>query len=284
MLSDAGCSAAIFHNEEEREMNFRKHGALILLTVLLSLFGLRANSEELTGRQVMELEEERNKASDEFNTMSMKLVHKRGNERNRKVAYFMKTDENDNDKILMRFITPPDVKGVAVLTIEHNDRDDDQWFYLPAIRKVRRISSSGQSENFFGTDFTYEDIRSEKYDEHRYTVKGTETVDDHECFLIEAVPATEKQKKESGYSRREIWIRKDIFFTVQAKYYDRKGEFFKLEFRKDIVEVAPNIYRPNLMEMKNLKTGHTTQLTFDERQINKGLDDGIFDVNKLTRG
>ena len=265
-------------------MNFRKYGVLILLTVLLSAFSLTAGSEELTGRQIMELEEERNKANDEFNKMSMKLIHKRGKERNRKVEYFMKTDENDNDKILMRFIKPSDIKGFAVLTIEHADRDDDQWFYMSAKKKVRRISSSDQTGNFMGTDFTYEDIRSEKYDEHNYTVKGTETVDGHECFLIEAVPATEKQKKESGYSRREIWVRKDIFFTVQAKYYDRKGELFKLEVRKDVVEVAPNIYRPNLMEMKNLKTGHTTQLTFDERQINNGLDDGIFDVNRLKRG
>ncbi|MBI4831919.1 MAG: outer membrane lipoprotein-sorting protein [Candidatus Lindowbacteria bacterium] len=173
------------------------------------------------------------------------------------------------------------MKGVGLLTVEYSARDDDQWLYLPALRKVRRISASDQGDNFMGTDFTYEDIRSEKLDQHQYTVARSETIDGHDCYVIEAVPSTEKQKKESGYSRREIWVRKDIFLTVQTKYYDKKGEHFKTEVRTDVVEVCPNIYRPNFMEMKNLKTKHTTQLGFDERKINKGLNDTIFTEREL---
>lgn len=254
------------------------------LAALFSAVTLTARSEELTGRQIMDREEQQNKGDDEFNKMSMKLINKRGQERNRTVEYYRKTDENDNDKILMQFLEPADVKGVGLLTIEHSDRDDDQWLYLPALRKVRRISASDQTDNFMGTDFTYEDIRSEKLDKHEYNVIGSEPIDGHDCYLIEALPATEQQREESGYNHREIWIRKDIFLMVQTKYYDKKGELFKIESRKDIVEVAPNIYRPNFMEMKNLKTGHTTQITFDERRVNGGLEDGIFTERELKRG
>ncbi|GAB4346498.1 MAG: outer membrane lipoprotein-sorting protein [Candidatus Abyssubacteria bacterium] len=257
----------------------------VILTTALSTLTLAVSSEELlTGRQIIEQEEKQNKGRDEFNEMSMKLINDRGQERNRKVEYYRQTDENDNDKILMRFLEPADVKGVGLLTIEHSDRDDDQWLYLPALRKVRRISAADQTDNFMGTDFTYEDIRSEKYDEHEYKLLGSDVIDGYECYLIEALPATEKQKRESGYSRREIWVRKDILLTVQVKFYDRKGELVKVEVRKDIIEAAPNIYRPNFMEMKNLKTGHTTQLTFDQRRINQGIPDRIFSERELKRG
>lgn len=258
--------------------------AFVLLVVFVVGVGFVAYSDELTGRQILEREEEQHKGEDEYNKMTMKLINNRGQERNRKVEYYRKTDGNDNDMVLMRFLEPADVKGVGLLTIEHTDRDDDQWLYLPALRKVRRISAADQTDNFMGTDFTYEDIRSEKLDKHDYTVIRTEAIDERECYLIEAVPSTEKQRNESGYSRREIWVRKDIFIKVQTKYYDKKGEFFKIGVSKDIVEVAPNIYRPNFMEMQNLKTGHTTQLTFDEREINSGLPDRLFTERELRRG
>lgn len=265
-------------------MRIPKTIAIIALSVIFTAISLVALSEQLTGRQIMDREEKQNKGNDEYNKMSMKLINDRGQERNRKVEYFRKTDKSDNDKILMRFLEPADVKGVGLLTVEYSERDDDQWLYLPALRKVRRITSSDQGDNFMGTDFTYEDIRSEKLDQHQYSVARSEVIEGHDCYVIEAVPSTEKQKKESSYSRREIWVRKDIFLTVQTKYYDKKGEYFKVEIRKDIAEVTPNIYRPNLMEMKNLKSGHTTRLGFDERKINKGLNDNIFSERELQKG
>jgi len=256
----------------------------IFLGVLCAAVTPAAGSEELTGRQIMEKSEAQNKGRDEYNKTSMKLINKRGQERNREIEYYKKTDENDNDKVSMRFVEPADVKGVALLTIEHSDRDDDQWLYLPALRKVRRISSSDQGDNFMGTDYTYEDIRAEKLDQHEYNLLGSEIIDGHDCYLIVALPATERQKKESGYSRREIWMRKDVLLMIQVKYYDKKGEILKVEVRKDIVEAAPNLFRPNLMEMENLRTGHSTRITFDEREINKGIPDRIFTERELQRG
>lgn len=261
----------------------RATGAMVLGALLLA-GAPAAFSGELTGRQIMEKSEAQNKGKDEYNMTSMKLINKRGQERDRKIEYYKTTDEEDNDKVFMRFVEPADVKGVGLLTIEHTDRDDDQWLYLPALRKVRRISSSDQGDNFMGTDYTYEDIRAEKLDEHQYNLTGSEVIDGHECYVIVALPSTEKQRNESGYSRREIWMRKDVLLMVHIKYYDRKGELLKVEVREDIVEAAPNLYRPNVMQMQNLKTGHTTRITFDEREINKGIPDRIFTERELKRG
>lgn len=265
-------------------MNIPRAIGAIVLGVLFLAGAPAVDSEELTGRQIMEKSEAQNKGKDEYNTTSMKLINKRGQERDRKIEYYKATDENDNDKVFMRFIEPADVKGVGLLTIEHTDLDDDQWLYLPALRKVRRISSSDQGDNFMGTDYTYEDIRAEKLDEHEYNRVGNETIDGHDCYVIVALPSTEKQKDESGYSRREIWMRKDVLLMIQIKYYDKKGGLLKIEVRKDIAEAAPNLYRPNIMEMQNLKTGHTTRITFDEREINKGIPDRIFTERELKRG
>jgi outer membrane lipoprotein-sorting protein len=257
--------------------------AILLVTFLVSISGA-AVAEELTGREIMEKNEKLNKGEDEFNETSMRLVNKRGQERNRKIEYYSKTDKDDNDKILIRFVEPADVKGVGLLTIEHSDRDDDQWLYLPALKKVRRISSSDQGDSFMGTDYTYEDIRSEKLDEHNYKLIGSEVVDGQDCYVVEALPATEKQKNESGYSKRILWVKKDIFLIVQVKYFDKKGEHFKTEIHKDFVEAAPKLYRPNFMKMENLKTGHSTTITFDERKMNSGLSDNLFTERMLKRG
>ena len=257
--------------------------AALLVAFLVSISGA-AVSEALTGREIMERNEEQNKGEDEFNETSMKLVNKRGQERNRKIDYYSKTGKDDNDKILIRFVEPADVKGVGLLTIEHSDRDDDQWLYLPALKKVRRISSSDQGDSFMGTDYTYEDIRSEKLDKHKYELVGSEVIDGYDCYIIEALPATEEQKKDSGYSKRTLWVRKDIFLVVKIEYFDKKGELFKTEVNNNIVEAAPNLYRANLMKMENHKTGHSTTISFDERKMNSGLPDKIFTERTLKRG
>jgi outer membrane lipoprotein-sorting protein len=258
--------------------------AVIALVAFVTLAGRPAVSEELTGLEIMERDEQQNKGEDEFNKTTMRLVNKRGQERKRKMEYRSKTGKNDDDKVIIRFLEPADVKGVGLLTIEHPDRDDDQWLYLPALKKVRRISSSDQGDSFMGTDFTYEDIRSEKLDKHIYSIIGSETVDGNDCYMIEALPASEEQKKDSGYSKRIIWVRKDIFLMVKMTYYNKKGEHFKTSVRKDVVEAAPGLYRPNFMKMENHKTGHSTTITFDERKMNTGLADKLFTERTLKRG
>ena len=239
---------------------------------------------EPTGKEIMTLEDTENEARDEIMVMRMKLINKRGQTRNRVISFTIKEINEDDDNILVRFLEPADVAGVGLLTLEHEATDDDQWLYLPALKKERRISASDQSDSFMGTDFTYEDMKSEKQNDHDYTLLREEVLDGMECYVIEAAPSTAKQKKESGYGKREIWIDKETYLRVQVKYYDKKGEYFKIEHRSDIEEALPGHYRPNYVEMKNLKTKHTTQLTFKERQLNTDIPDNVFSIRFLKRG
>ena len=263
---------------------FAKKCLILAAMVSVCAFQAGAGAEELTGRDVMKLEDTENEAQDEIMIMSMKLINKRGQERNRKVTFTIKKVNEEDENILVRFLEPADVAGVGLLTLEHAATEDDQWLYLPALKKERRISSSDQSDNFMGTDFTYEDMKSEKLNDHTYTLLREDKFEGGDCYVVEAVPSTEKQKSESGYSKREIWIRKDSLLRVHVKDYDKRGEYFKVGNRRDIEEVLPGIFRPNYVEMKNLKTGHTTELTFEGRELNSGLDDEEFTRRSLKRG
>jgi len=259
---------------------------LILVAVLFAFRIPQADlhAAELTGNEIMRLEDTENEAQDEIMVMSMKLINKRGQMRNRVISFSVKKANEFDDNILVRFFEPSDVKGVGLLTLEHEEADDDQWLFLPALKKERRISSSDQSDSFMGTDFTYEDMKSEKLNDHEYTLLREESLEGVDCLVVEAVPSTEKQKRESGYSKRELWIDKKTFLRLQVKYSDKKGEYFKIEQRSEIEEVLPGIYRPNYVEMKNLKKQHTTQLSFKERQLNVDLSDSLFTVRSLKRG
>jgi outer membrane lipoprotein-sorting protein len=270
---------------DERKMMNNLMKTVMVAGFIASVLAVQARlgAEELTGKEIMKLEDTENEAKDEIMIMSMRLINKRGQERNRKVTFTVKKVNEEDENILVRFLEPADVAGVGLLTLEHAATEDDQWLYLPALKKERRISASDQSDNFMGTDFTYEDMKSEKLNDHDYTLLREDSFNGADCYVVEAIPSTERQKKESGYSKREIWIRTDNFLRVHVKYYDQRGEYFKVGNRSDIEEVLPGIFRPNYVEMKNLKTGHTTELTFEGRELNSGLDDSVFSLRELRR-
>ncbi|MFQ6084073.1 MAG: outer membrane lipoprotein-sorting protein [Candidatus Aminicenantia bacterium] len=241
--------------------------------------------QDLSAREIMKKNDQQRKADDERLELVMKLINKKGKERVRQVIQITKTDAEGNQKSLIRFLSPADVKGTGLLTIEHSDRDDDQWLYLPALKKVRRISASDQSDNFMGSDFAYEDMGTEEMGNYDYRLIKTEILDGVKCYVIEAVPNNDKEKKESGYSEREIWIDKDNFVGVQIKYYDKKGELLKIFKASDIRLIdGTNKWRAHRMEMENIKTSHKTVLLFDNFVINKGIEDKFFTQRYLERG
>ncbi len=261
---------------------------LIILTILMVTAFLvmgasmdRLDAQELTGRQIMERVEVQNDSEDETSTIMMTLINRRGKKRVREIRNWGKKIDERNDKRFSRFISPSDVKGTSVLTIEHTDADDDQWLYLPALRKVRRISSSDKTDHFMGSDFTFEDIQSEDLEHFEYRLLGTETVDGEDCYVVEAIPVTEKKLKETGYDKRQLWVRKDNFVTVQTKFWNRKGEYFKILKAYDLEQLAQGIWRPKRVEVEDFKAKHKTILEFSERVINAGLSDDVFTKRNL---
>lgn len=264
-----------------------KRAIVYMLTAAIFVF-LNVNltlSQGFSAREIMEKNDQQRKAEDEQVELTMKLINKKGKERVRKVRQFTKTDADDNQKSIIRFLSPADVKGTGLLTIEHTSRDDDQWLYLPALKKVRRISASDQSDNFMGTDFAYEDLGSEELENYDYQLLRAESLNGVECYLIEAVPNNDQERKESGYSKRHIWIRKDNFVGIQIKYYDKKGKLLKVFQASDVRLIeGTNTWRAHRMETENVQTGHKTVLLFDHFVINRGLKDNFFAQRYLERG
>jgi outer membrane lipoprotein-sorting protein len=256
---------------------------------IIALFNLNIifaqTDSSITGREIIKKNDQQRKAADEKLELTMKLINKKGNERIRKVIQFKKTNDKGQQKTLIRFLSPADVKGTGLLTIEHSDGDDDQWLYLPALRKVRRISASNKSDNFVGTDFSYQDLKSEQMENYQYTLLKEENINGTDCFVVEAVPNNDKEKKESGYSKRILWISKDNYVALQIYYYDKKGELFKEYKANDIRLIdGANKWRAHKIEMENHKKNHQTFLNYNNFLINKGIKDNLFTERYLKRG
>ena len=237
-----------------------------------------------TGPDIMKKQRDLLKTKDEYEMQKMVLVNAQGQKKERKIERYTKTDANDLNKILIRFLSPRDVENTALLTWEKQGGDDDQWLNLPAVGKPKRIASSGKKNRFMGTDFSYEDLRPEALDAYTYKLVGSETCDGKPCFVVEAVPRTEKEKQDSGYSRRKFWILKDSYYSVKREFYDSTGTLEKIERSTGLKSVGGSVWRANSIEMEDLKKRTKTILLVEDRKINQGLSDQIFTERELTKG
>jgi hypothetical protein len=237
-----------------------------------------------TGLDVMRRQRELQQARDEETALRMTLVSKSGDRRERRIVNYVLTGADHLSKTLLRFLAPRDVENTGLLTWERPDGDDDQWLYLPAVGKVKRIVSSGKKTRFMGSDLAYEDLRPENLALHRYTLERSERVDGHDCFLIEAVPATPRQATESGYSKRRLWIRQDIYLTVRAEYTDTLSRLEKVAEMRDVVHVRGSVWRPNEFEMRSVQLGTRTVVHVERRRLDQGLPETFFTQAELIRG
>lgn len=250
----------------------------------LSLATCTAWAQAPTGGEIMKKQRELQKVKDEEETQLMALINKNGEARQRKVVRFTVTDREDLSKILIRFLAPRDVENSGLLTWEAKDGNDDQWLYLPATKKAKRIASSGKKNRFMGTDFAFEDLRPENLAVHKYTLIGSEAVDGQDCFVIEALPASDKQAADSGYSKRKLWIRKDIYYTVKREYYDKKGKLEKIQADRKLVNAKGSVWRADEVEMHDVQAGTKTVVAIEKRAQDKGLKESLFTEAELTRG
>lgn len=235
------------------------------------------NAQDLTALEIMTKSDQEINSDNEYATLTMKLINSRGKERSRQIEQYIKTDEADNRSSLIKFLAPGDVKGTGFLSIEYSDQKDVQWLYLPALRRSRRISASDESDNFMGSDFTYEDMEREELEAYDYTLLGTVSVDGADCYHIQAVPNNDKKRKNSGYGRREIMVRKDNFIIAQIDYFDKKDKAIKTYKASDIKQVeGSSKWRVYKMEITNLKTQHKTVLAFDEYVIDAPIKEDLF--------
>jgi hypothetical protein len=230
----------------------------------------------MTGRQIMDEQKKRHNVDSEYAESTLVLVDETGGKEQRVIKAYMKDMGNDLDRSLIVFLEPATVRGTALLTWQQKDRDDDQWLYLPSQKKLQRIAQASKRSYFMGTDFTYEDNQTEQLDDYQYTVLRSEEVDGHDCWVIESLPVSPKKKQESGYSKRNLWIRKDIYFGIKIEYYDRRGRHIKTQTSYKLVNVQGSIWRPSQTLMDNYERNHKTLRGTRTQKINLAIDDEVF--------
>jgi hypothetical protein len=252
-----------------------------VLAMLSAVIGARA--ADPNAADIMKQQRQVHRVKDEEEHQALKLVSKAGATKERKLIRYLLSGAADLDKILVRFTAPRDVENTALLTWEGKDGADDQWLYLPTVKKPKRIAASGKKNRFMGTDFAYEDLRPENVAANRYEMVKSEALDGVECFVIDATPATERQAADSGYSRRRIWVRKDTLLTVKREYYDKQARLEKVETHRKLVNIGGAAWRADEIEMQDVVNGTRTLIVVESRAVNRGLKDDFFTETELIR-
>jgi outer membrane lipoprotein-sorting protein len=242
-------------------------------------------SEPTTGLEVMKLVEARDDGNDLIQKMKQRLIDKRGNVREREMISFSK-DYGLDSKSVSYFLSPANVRDTAMLTWDYADenKDDDQWLYLPALKKVRRISSSDRGDYFMGTDFTFEDIKqTPELGDYNWTLVGSDKVDGSDVWVVDAEPKSKDLKKDLGYSKVRYYVRKDIDMYIKVDFWDRKGRELKHLVSTGIIQID-GIWTATGGVMSNVQTNHKTELVFSDHQYNTGLSDRLFTERMIKRG
>lgn len=256
----------------------KKHTLFVVLLFFCSTLALAP-----TPKQIIQKVIDNDRADSEKSQMKMTLINKRNQERVREVLAWSKKKDKNNDKKVIKFLSPADIRGSGLLTIEFSDREDDQWLYLPALKRDRRISSKKKSKSFMGTDFTYADFTTLDIDAYTYKELRKEKIGNVLCAVIEVVPKTQEKKEETGYSKMIQWVDESTNTTPQVKFFDKKDRFFKILNNEGLQKIGKK-YRWKKMVMKNVLKEHTTILEFKSRELNKKLEDSIFTRRFLKRG
>ena len=238
----------------------------------------------MTGKDIMNEQSTRQAVDTESTTEIMLLVDKSGHKEKRIMKRYAKKVDSDLNRFLVVFLKPADVRGTALLTWEQEDRDDDQWMFLPAQKRTRRIAKGSKKSYFMGTDFTYEDMEPEDIDNFDYTILRSETIKKKHCWVIEAVPANPKKRAESSYAKRTLWITKDSYFTLKIDFFDRQGNKIKTLSNHSIVNVKGAVWRPNKVLVNNYKKKHKTLVGVKRRKIDEAIRNDLFTERYLLQG
>ena len=211
--------------------------------------------------------------------MEMILRNKQGEESRRSLSINTLEVEGDGDKSLSVFNSPKDIKGTAFLSYTHALTPDDQWLYLPALKRVKRIASANKSGPFVGSEFAYEDLTSQEIKKYSYKWLRDDEFDGRPVFVIEAYPAYEN----SGYVRQIVWLDKEMYQPLQIKFFDRKNAELKTLTSSDYQQYLGQYWRPGRMSMINHQTGKSTELNWKNYQFQTGLKNRNFDRDTLKR-
>ncbi len=258
-----------------------KYNFLLALTLLLSSVVAVAETSAEKGLRIAKEADASDAGFADFTAnMVMILKNRAGKTSQRIIRIKTLEGSNDGDKSLSLFDQPADVKGTTMLTFSHGLKPDDQWLYLPALKRVKRINSRNKSGPFMGSEFAFEDLGSQEVEKYKYNYIREEACGPGwKCHLIERTPAY----KYSGYTKQMVWLDTKEFRPVKVMYYDRKNSLLKTLQSSGFKEYAGKHWRPATMEMQNHQTGKSTTLQWTNYKFKTGLSSRDFNKKALAR-
>jgi len=250
------------------------------------LFAMSAWAQP-SGMEVARMTDERDDGAFVTQTLKMQLIDRRGKQRERITQSLRKYYGKEKRQVIF-YLEPSNIRGTAFLVFDYpeNGKDNDQWLYLPALRKTRRISAANRGDYFLGTDMTYEDINlgnKLSVEDYDYRYLKTEMVDGQESYMIEGIPIDAKTAKELGYSKAQVWVDLKNAMIRKAEYWDIAGNHLKTLQVSDIRKVD-GIWTGHKLEIQNHKTGHKTIFTFSDVEYSSAVPDDVFTEEALVIG
>ncbi|MCZ6887267.1 MAG: outer membrane lipoprotein-sorting protein [Gammaproteobacteria bacterium] len=267
-------------------------GSVVALAIVVSvLFVNFASADEIadlaSGDDIVARVNARDDGQQVTRALKMELIDRRGKSRVRETMGYRRYYGEEKRTVLF-YRSPANVKGTGFLTYDYPEaeKDDDQWLYLPALRKVRRISASDRGDYFLGTDFTYEDIKKETRiaaEDYTFARLGSEEVDGHLTLLVEGIPVDVATAEELGYGRVLWRIDPETWISRKTEMWDVNGNLLKT-LRNEIIEDVQGIWTSLRLTAVNHKTGHSTIFTFADVDYRTAVDDSMFEQRALRRG
>lgn len=247
----------------------------VLISLILSTF--HANADAKKGLEIMTKSNTVNNGFlGETSELHMILINAHGDKVERKMKSKIKETPDDGDKSIFVFQWPADVNGTKMLTWTHKKGNDHQWLYLPALKRVKRITSRNKTGSFMGSEFSYEDLNSQEVEKYTYNYVKDETFDNRKVSIIERVSTD----KNSGYSKQVMYHDLEYHNPLKIDYYDRKGELLKTALFTDYKKYG-SFWRSNKITMSNSQTKKSSILTWKDRKLNQKFSDSDFNQNKL---
>ena len=268
---------------------------VILISIILALPGFSNSfADDSEARKIMEKVDQRDEGDNQTADMTMILIDKKGNKRKRQLKVFSKNKKegkNEDKQMLMFFLSPPDVKDTGFLTYDFDDpkKDDNQWLYLPALKKTKRIASSDKSGSFMGSDMNYSDMvkrELEDYDFKFYEKGKQKKVNNVDTWVIWCLPKSKKIAEETGYAKALVFVRQDNFVVTRMLAWEQESKYLKF-FDVKKLEKIDGIWVSTYMTITRKKgktVTHKTHFILENIKFNQNLDDSLFTTRRMEKG
>ena len=253
---------------------------LALLVLPAVVVSAQSSAKTASAYELMLKVYERKQPVDMAAELKMTLIDSRGRERARELKQISATFKG-TDKKIMEFQSPADVRGTAFMNWSYTDssRSDDQWIFLPALKRVRRISSDGKGDSFMGSDFSYDDLGARHPDQDTHAIISTESIKGETCWVIESTPRVAG----GTYSKTISWVSQDRTMGLKREFYDKGGALLKVLTVLELKEIGGYLMITHT-EMNNVQKNHRTTMQFGSIRVDTGVKDEVFTERALMKG